>query len=278
MPITPRELDRAIEDLDEAIRLDSANAYGFRYRAAVYDAKDEYVRAIADYDQAIKLDAKNAYSFRSRGYAYYAKGELDRAIEDLDEAIRLDPANAYGFRYRGAVYDRKGEHARAIADYDQAIELDPNGSRGYLGRGLANFYFNAPTKALTDLGRSSELDPSYAYAALWLDIVGRRSNLASRLAEATMQIDMSKWPAPVIRLYLGQMTSEAVLAAAENPNPRTKRGQICEANFYTGELALQHGAKDHAIRLFRLAARGCPNTFDERSAANAELKALGAEP
>jgi lipoprotein NlpI len=72
------------------------------------------------------------------------------------------------------------------------------------------------------------------------------------------------------------MTPEAVLAAADNPDADTKNGQICEANFYTGELDLQQGKKDDAIRLFRLAAASCPKSFVEYEGANAELKALGA--
>jgi lipoprotein NlpI len=87
---------------------------------------------------------------------------------------------------------------------------------------------------------------------------------------------MTKWPGPVIGLYLGQMTPKAVLAAADDPDANKKKGQVCEANFYTGELVLQRGAKDEARRLFRLAADDCPKNSDERSAANAELKALGA--
>ena len=39
--------------------------------------------------------------------------------------------------------------------------------------------------------------------------------------------------------------------------------------------ALRQGAKDEATRLFRLATAQCPKTFDEWSAANAELKMLG---
>jgi lipoprotein NlpI len=38
------------------------------------------------------------------------------------------------------------------------------------------------------------------------------------------------------------------------------------------------GSKDEATRLFRLAASDCPHSFIEWSAANAELKALGAAP
>jgi lipoprotein NlpI len=53
---------------------------------------------------------------------------------------------------------------------------------------------------------------------------------------------------------------------------------MCEANFYTGELALQRGDKDDATRLFKLAAGACLKTFKEWRAANAELKALGDQP
>jgi lipoprotein NlpI len=58
----------------------------------------------------------------------------------------------------------------------------------------------------------------------------------------------------------------------------TERGQICEANFYIGELALQRSDKDEAAGLFRLAADGCPKGFIEYEGATAELKALGAQP
>ena len=89
---------------------------------------------------------------------------------------------------------------------------------------------------------------------------------------------MTVWPAPVIRLFTDQMTPAAVLAAADDPDAAKKVGRICEANFYSGELSLTKGAKDEAIRLFRLAASGCPHGFNEWDAANAELKTLGATP
>jgi lipoprotein NlpI len=89
---------------------------------------------------------------------------------------------------------------------------------------------------------------------------------------------MTAWPAPVIRMFLGQLTPAAALAAADDPDADTKTGQICEANFYSGELALQTGGKDEATRLFKLASSGCPKGFNEYAAANAELKALGAAP
>jgi lipoprotein NlpI len=128
------------------------------------------------------------------------------------------------------------------------------------------------------LGQSRALNPKYAYAALWLHIVDTRSNRPSQLADAAKQIDMTKWPAPVIRLFLGQTTPEALLATADDADASTKQRKICEVNFYSAELALQRRVKDEATRLFRLAATGCPKSFTERAAADAELRALGANP
>ena len=89
---------------------------------------------------------------------------------------------------------------------------------------------------------------------------------------------MSKWPAPVLRMFLGETAPEAVLAAADDANPRVQKGQLCEANFFTGELALQRGSKEEAARLFNVVVADCPKNFIEWSAAKAELKALGIIP
>jgi lipoprotein NlpI len=202
----------------------------------------------------------------------------DRAIADSNQAIQFDPKDAAAYESRGIAYQRKRDLDRAIADYTQAIQLNPKDTDVYFNRGLANLFAGALPKALADMSQASELAPKDAYVALWLDIPTRRSNLPSRLPESIKQIDMTKWPAPVIRLYLNQLTPEAVLAAADDPNATKKKDQVCGANFYSGELALQRGARDEATRLFQLAVTGCSKAFDEYYAANAELKALGTQP
>lgn len=53
---------------------------------------------------------------------------------------------------------------------------------------------------------------------------------------------------------------------------------VCEANLYTGELALQQGNADEAKRLFALAAADCPKDLAAYAGATAELKVLGARP
>jgi tetratricopeptide (TPR) repeat protein len=104
--------DLAIEDYDQAIRIDPNLAIAFNNRGNGYDAKRQYDRAIEDYDQAIRINPNEAFALNNRGGAYSAKGQHDRAIQDYDEALRIDPNYAAAFNNRGMSYDAKDQHDR----------------------------------------------------------------------------------------------------------------------------------------------------------------------
>jgi len=266
--------DRAIADFNEAIRLDPKRAPAYNNRGLARRDKGELDGAIADYNEAIRLDPKYPDAYNSRGVAWHDKGELDRAIADFTEAIRLAPKYALAYNNRGNAWREKGDLDRAIADCNEAIRINPKYHGALLNRGLTYLYSGAPAKALADANRASQLDPNDAYNALWVDIVGQRNGLATRLPKTIAAIDMTRWPAPVLRLFLGQSTPQAVLAAADHPNAEKKKVQVCEANFYSGIVALRQGAKNEAARLYRLAAEGCARSSAESYAANAELKQI----
>lgn len=265
------ENDLALPDCNEAIRLDPKDAVAYSNRGIAYRAKGDNDRAIADYNEAIRLDRKAAPPYNNRGNAYKAKGDYDTAISDYTEAIRLDPKYITAYNNRGAAYARDGKFDRAIADYSEVIKIDPKSAAAYFNRGRADLYSGALPKAVADLNAASELDPKDPY---WLDIVNKRSSLPSRLPEAAKQIDMTKWPAPIIRLYLGQSIAEAGFQEHE-PDDNTEIAHICEGDFFRAELIFQRGDKDKAAALFRAAAVVCPPNYVEHEGAVAELKGLG---
>jgi len=98
-------------------------SFAYTNRGIAYRKKGEVDRAIADYDEAIKLNPNVAEVYNNRGVAYEKKGEVDRAIADYTKAIALDPNVALAYTNRGSAYYRKGEYERAIADHSKAIAI-----------------------------------------------------------------------------------------------------------------------------------------------------------
>src|SRR6516225_4005720 len=83
-------------------------------RGNAWRNKGDLDRAIADYNEAIRLDPKDAKAYNNRGIASRAKADLDRAIADYNEAIRLDP-NAGSYKNRGVANLYAGSLSKALA-------------------------------------------------------------------------------------------------------------------------------------------------------------------
>jgi tetratricopeptide (TPR) repeat protein len=119
------ELDSAIGDYNEAIRLDRKNAHAYSNRGVAWHQKKDVDKAIADFDEAIRLDPKQSEIYNNRGNALLGKKEYDKAIADLNEAIGINPQYAAAYCNRGKAWREKGEFDRAVADYEESIRLDP---------------------------------------------------------------------------------------------------------------------------------------------------------
>jgi len=163
-----------------------------------------------------------------------------------------------------------------LADYGEAIRLDPKYADAYESRGIVRFYFGSPAEAQADFEQAAGLKPDNAYYAIWLDLARRRNGQPSILRDA--KLDMTKWPAPLIRMLLSDQTPEMALAAADDPDATKKDEQVCEANFYIAELQRLQHRDDEAVRLYRLALRDCPRDFIEITAATNALRVMGKAP
>jgi tetratricopeptide (TPR) repeat protein len=269
------EYDKALADYNEAMKRGPADAPTLWARGEAYRGLDKFDLAIADYNAALKHDSNYVNAYVGRGWAYRLKNDHDRAIVDYNEAIKRNPKWAAIYYDRALSYRAKGDLDRAIADCTQATQLDPKWASPFYLRGLTYFLAGAMPKALADMNQVNALDPASGNGALMLEVIGQRSKLPSRISELSAKLDMTAWPAPVVRLYLKQSNVEALMAAADAPDAPTKQGRLCEANFYAGEMALLEGRKGDATPLLAKAASDCPATFDERLLAAAEVKGMG---
>jgi tetratricopeptide (TPR) repeat protein len=89
------DLDSAIADCTDAIRLDPDNPAAYQLRAEYHRSRGDDEEAEADERKVQQLerpiDAVKAYN---RGVGHFRNGEFDKAIADFTEALQLDPENA----------------------------------------------------------------------------------------------------------------------------------------------------------------------------------------
>ncbi len=82
----------------------------------------ELDRALADSSEAIRLAPAQARAYANRGDVYRQQGDLERAMADLDEALRLDPTLTAAYTNRGLTHEARGNIEQARNDFTAALQ------------------------------------------------------------------------------------------------------------------------------------------------------------
>jgi tetratricopeptide (TPR) repeat protein len=137
---------KAIEYLNNAIKLQSDNAKAYCHRGIAYENLGQYQLAIADYNETIRLKSDFADAYSNRGDAYNNLGQYQRAIENCNKAISLKPDHASAYNNRANAYNYLGQHQLAIEDCNEAIRFKPDLIPAYVTRGAT--YLNQHNKKM----------------------------------------------------------------------------------------------------------------------------------
>jgi tetratricopeptide (TPR) repeat protein len=168
--------DKAIADLDEAIRRKPGYGEAYINRGLAWAHKRDFDRAIADFTEATTLDARFVYlAYGNRGIAFGEKGDTTRALQDLDEALRMRPDYADAYYSRAQVYNAIGDADKALADLDAAIRIQPRMRDAYVNRGVFLLAKDETDRAIADFDSAIRLDArdvvalgnrAYAYGSI----------------------------------------------------------------------------------------------------------------
>jgi len=157
------ELDKALGDANESVRLNPHDFRGYLERGIAYRRTGHLDKAIKDYDIVVRLNPTLARAYYDRAIAYSLKGDYNRAIHDETEAIRLNvnAADLADFYYnRGVSYESNGDFDKALADYNKAIHLAPNELKNYCGRASLFEDMDQLDKASADYSQVARLNPT----------------------------------------------------------------------------------------------------------------------
>jgi tetratricopeptide (TPR) repeat protein len=112
--VQDKDQDLRIRGCTAAIQLDKGRGEGLAWayynRGNAYKDKGEVDRAMADYDQAVRLDPKNSSYVRQLGITKYNKGDFQGAAADLLHAFELKD-DIYAMRFRYLARTQAGEAA-----------------------------------------------------------------------------------------------------------------------------------------------------------------------
>jgi tetratricopeptide (TPR) repeat protein len=100
-------------------------ARAFFYRGRALAAQNQFDLAIQDFDQAIRLDPSFPDAFNFRGVVWADKGQFERAIADFDQAIQLDANYAVAIYNRGLAAQNLGRTAEANRYFEKAKQVGP---------------------------------------------------------------------------------------------------------------------------------------------------------
>jgi tetratricopeptide (TPR) repeat protein len=157
--LSTRNLDKAMADFNDAIRLDPKSIMAFISRGIAYSIQRDHDHAIADYDEAIRLDPKSIAAFTDRGGAYLEKGDFARAISDFDEAIRINSQFAGAFSARCFARAATGVLQTALVDCNEALRLQPNDPIALGRRGFTYLKLGLFESAIADYDKATRLFP-----------------------------------------------------------------------------------------------------------------------
>ena len=268
------QFDRALADLDGAISLAKdvppavvGSWYVVRARANRAAGKPD--AALQDYATALKQAPNDVDTLGERGEFLLRQGKADQALADFQAAVQKAPNNPGPYSWLGWGFAEKANYPKAIEAASKVVELRPQAAVGYWDRGVFRFLQGRFSESTGDLDQAVAADPRSANAVLLAHIARARAgdNRPELLAERAKSVDMSRWPGPLIRVFLKQASPEEALQAGNKiPNAETL--------FYVGQFYLLENQPKRAAELFRKAVDTKDRQYLEHTAARVELERL----
>lgn len=121
-----RDFESALNDMNEAIKLQPRFAGLYINRAFLRYNRDDYFGAMADYDYALELEPLNTTALFNRGLLLAEVNANDRALVDFTKVLDLNPDDYRALYNRAVIYGKKADYQAGTTDINRVIEAFPD--------------------------------------------------------------------------------------------------------------------------------------------------------
>jgi tetratricopeptide (TPR) repeat protein len=185
-------LDQAETLFTQQIQSHRDIAFAYLMRGVVRYEADDLDRAVLDLDAALRIDAKYVPALIERAYLWQWRNRLDEALADVSKAIELDPRNSYAFVERGVFEYNRREYDKAERDFQTAIDMGSRTAVIYIARGMIFLKKHDPNKAYSEFKRALEIDARHpdVYAGIAsMYLMQGKTDKAKKVLDQAVEID-----------------------------------------------------------------------------------------
>jgi putative PEP-CTERM system TPR-repeat lipoprotein len=260
--LAARRTAEALSRADAVLALDSQNVDGHVLRGNALGGLNELDRALSEMEEALRLDPTRGVTYTQLGLVEAARGQAMAAETAFRRAIELAPNEVGSHLALANFYWSSGRLSEAETALEAALDLDPNSES--TNRALAVFSLASGRveqaerylKRVSDLSRA----PSSIFTLAEYYIATRRSAKAVELLEPLVldpRITGTK-----------QRLARAYAAAGQAPKAYTLIEEILTANpkdsatlLLKGQLLLEESRREEALPVVKAAVAAEPTSI-----------------
>lgn len=158
------EIDRAIGDYDQAIRLRPDLADAYNNRGLAWRLKGDPARALQDFDAALRLNPGDLDTLYNRGLAFSDLKQYERALAEFGGLLQRRPGDLEIVEARAVVFLHLARFDAAIADFDLVLKASPKAASALFGRGFARRATGDLARGNADIAAAKAIQPGIADA------------------------------------------------------------------------------------------------------------------
>ncbi|MFH1614174.1 MAG: tetratricopeptide repeat protein [Planctomycetota bacterium] len=247
------QLGQALENLEEAIKINPTNSSWHFNKALTLDALDRFDEAIEEYKLALELEGDDLEILNCLAVDYTRTGFYDLSLEIFERIEQLDPSFEPCYCNRIITYTEIEEHDKAEEMFYIAQQINEDCPLCYYNIGNSLFSRGEYKKAIWCWGRTAMLEPNHPQInyriaqAYWADenIENAREYFLAELRKNPSDVDTTL-DYGVFLLEQGEISS-----AQEKFNRLLEFSpEFAPAFNYLGEIALNCGKYKLAQELY----------------------------
>lgn len=132
--------DAALKAYNNAIALNTGNAYLYNNRASLRRELQDLKGALHDYTLALSVDPRNEESLLNRAYIKKLQGDLTGAKKDLADLLALNPQNYQARSNLAVIKLREKDYEGALRDFQDILKAHPG--EAVVLNNIADAYLN----------------------------------------------------------------------------------------------------------------------------------------